>query len=589
MAPQLKSRMRLRNRLIITAVVIALLMALWANIRFEAEISLTEAPPIELSERYLSLTPAPLPLQFETKSPKVNKPFASTAEQAQVPKFAKWLENFVTHRLGKEVGLSFFNPEFLRAAKRNPGSFLASPFDSKHDSPYNLPYVSRDGHRSKDVPFPVTLNGSALQLISIKRYASVALQRLVYETEYFDRLLDDPRSTGGLLFQGAAVDALERFVDGLIAQVFQHLQLVFDTADEGLRRALQLYSRRYGLDPLLHVLATIGADTTEEFVHEQLLMKRKPANYFQQIPGVFYDSQQLRTRSQGWSFFHPVLRCFTQVRECEDPDACRFVCNTEYILQYAESENAISGHYLIGGGSDNNFLWELEWMRLFESPGSRNVIAGISTNDCTLQPREKVSIAAASCNSRADCKLARVWFPPQKLTNASVPWMQSSMCLGSHPSGSVTTVAQAYNSLVSATANKRLAEAPNQTLFNGHARKRWTHVSGDNVTILKIDVEFGEYRALGDWLLEDLQAGNLFVSQLQIEVHRLPTESTTLDPSIVAANWWIDYLRLQLLALGFLPISNEKNSFGFCCFEFVFVHHRYFVRSEAWMAASRQT
>jgi hypothetical protein len=125
------------------------------------------------------------------------------------------------------------------------------------------------------------------------------------------------------------------------------------------------------------------------------------------------------------------------------------------------------------------------------------------------------------------------------------------------------------------------------TTFGSRTDRPWTTQFDDEISLLKIDVEYGEYPAVEQWLHESLNGRRSTVSQLQIEVHRLPFAATTSEVNITASSWWIASLRMQLLALGFLPVSQEKNSFGHCCFEFVFVHYRYFIRSESWMAASR--
>ena len=72
------------------------------------------------------------------------------------------------------------------------------------------------------------------------------------------------------------------------------------------------------------------------------------------------------------------------------------------------------------------------------------------------------------------------------------------------------------------------------------------------------------------------------VSMFQLEIH---------ERADATKQWFFDQPALQgfrmqqyLATLGFIQISAERNAWGDCCFELVYAHYRFLVRSEVWSA-----
>jgi hypothetical protein len=41
-------------------------------------------------------------------------------------------------------------------------------------------------------------------------------------------------------------------------------------------------------------------------------------------------------------------------------------------------------------------------------------------------------------------------------------------------------------------------------------------------------------------------------------------------------------MQQYLASLGFIQIAQERNAYGDCCYELVYAHYRYLIRSEVW-------
>eukprot|EP00759_Apiculatamorpha_spiralis_P044492 PhF_6_TR413/c0_g1_i1/m.129 len=90
-------------------------------------------------------------------------------------------------------------------------------------------------------------------------------------------------------------------------------------------------------------------------------------------------------------------------------------------------------------------------------------------------------------------------------------------------------------------------------------------IVGKATTILRIDVDGDEYKTLPQWFRSHVETPLLRVTQIQMNFHK-PNNSADAHRVF-----------LGLYALGFAPVSYERNYQSPCCYEYTFVNITWFV------------
>ena len=468
--------------------------------------------------------------------------------------------------------------------------------------------------RKREKPNPATLrrwvtqNTTARQLLLLRSTTSLAIGRMHRDVA----LAKDFEASASLpVVRQVFLAQLRRALQAIVSEFFISLQLIIDVMNASSRARLHDH-RKTGLehDPLINILASLKVTDTPNDVE----MRIRDYDRSRILPSTSEGRSSISTMylldyarpeldhvfpasGRFWITFRSATGCHSLIRSCEDPEACRFVCNPRYLLGKdlggsVDASEKRTNLRFIGLGSNNEWGWEQSTLRMFASDTSV-AAASITTLDCTVKQ----------------------WKFPQELIQRNIHFQTSRACVGQERSSNVIRLDD-LKPLVLLGEGKRTAvsllthlapssraerhggpvDAVQQATFSGH----------DDVALLKIDVESHEHSAIPVWAkleLRDLrqslhslftaelsQIGNpltmidfekhvpsfFTVSMFQLELHEY--RGTPMEP------WLLQGTRLKqyLTSLGFIQVNQEPNFFHDCCFELLFVHYRFFIRSETW-------
>jgi len=460
--------------------------------------------------------------------------------------------------------------------------------------------VEIDGRRMIGVKPPYQMSDATQRVLASKR-SLVCLCR---------QLLTDQKVCSTTARSKVGLSVLRKFLRGAI-QVTQHLlQAVIDTASTASYNRIVRVVKTEGRDLVMDLFSSIDVSSPTQAVLEDT-----PPQASRRVVSLDYEGYGRRVlleHSVQWAWedtFQSRVGCFSMTRECERPEGCRFVCNDEFILWAPNADGSPRHHVFISAGSNGEFDWETTWLHKFKQVSrSGNHLDVLLTMDCTMlivKPPEE-SEARKLCFDSRSCRATRLWVAPPELTNNTlVQWLQARVCVGVHQQHGALTIPGAFRFMDSVLLEEPQRESGERWDYYNyttaslvsevlvyHPTSRTVHTSTrpGRVTLLKVDVEYGEYKAFWDWLKEahDVHGTSIReVDQIQLEIHRFPRDSSTLPSSVPRAAAWFDSLEMSLLNLGFVTVRHERNGYGYCCSEVVLVHYRYFLESELWMMSER--
>ena len=413
---------------------------------------------------------------------------------------------------------------------------------------------------------------------------------------------------------------VRRAVRAMVNHFFIGLQMIIDVIIEGHAFKRVLHERQHwhdfdvDTDPLLLMMSTIKHThkpsdleplqeriERRDFLKELVPAQRTSDRAFVRVHVLEYQRGHINRASPGtgkyWNYFRPTSGCSSLTRTCEEPEACRLVCNIDYLMSAGSQKTY---HRFVGFGSNNDFGWEESTARLFadRSAGTTSVapfhgIRSMTTLDCTVQH----------------------WNIPGYMARHN-NFMTGRICIDQ----------------AAGHGDRIRIDALKQLVLDGESRAAGTklEVKGkrvdvpprtadqaalfDDVAIFKVDVEGHEHSAISGWAkleLRDLKKtkGQALQSELDARTSGSSADAplTLIDferdvPSFFTVSmfqlelhervggksrWRFDSALLQgfrmqqyLASLGFIQISQERNAFGDCCYELVYAHYRYLVRSE---------
>jgi hypothetical protein len=485
-------------------------------------------------------------------------------------------------------------------------------FDDEGNSPVFGPlvesWVAWDAglvpKRKKERPQPEKLERwqsqktTGHQLRLLRATTSIAIGRI-----HRDRvLIEDYQRTTNVAARQVLVSQFRRALHAIVSEFFIVLQLIVDVMDSDLKNSLKL-SNDLATDVLLQILATTKFSDTPETIEWRLRNFRPTSTDKKKVFSAFsldffrpVLDKVFPARGRFWITFRSSTGCHSLIRSCEDPEACRFVCNPRFLMFASDLERKkTSGRRLrfVGIGSNNEWGWEESTMRMFSPYTSQTLLPSLTTIDCTVKN----------------------WRLPEELLTGSLHFQTARACVGQVRDSNVIRMDD-LKALVrqgEGAFSGTVASLSKQAAAEKQGVGRITQGAGvnellDEVSLLKIDAESHEHSAVSVWAkleLRDLKRSlsgkfsaelssnrtliteidferdipSFFtISMFQLELHEY--RGVPMEP------WLLQGVRLKqyLTSLGFIQVSQEPNFFHDCCFELVFVHYRYFIRSEVWHA-----
>ena len=494
---------------------------------------------------------------------------------------------------------------------------------------------------------------TAHQLILLKRTTSLAIGRIHRDMSLASMYDKASPSTGQ---QRVVVKQVRRAVRAMVNHFFIGLQMIIDVIPEksALRHALAVREpwQAYDCDtdPMLLLMSATHATSTVANVEH--LLKRiarkddalddlKASTSRRTAQGAFVRSHVLEYHRQHagkigphtgklWNYFRPTSGCSSLTRTCEEPEACRLVCNLNYLIGAGPGK---VHHRFIGFGSNNDFGWEETTGRFFQrlnhsqdaggqesSSSFRHGIRSMTTLDCTVKE----------------------WRIPRFLKEQN-NYFTGRVCVDQ-----VTTLREGKMRIDGLKQLVLSGEQEKRPVEGSHARDNpaateksllelqgmdatiptdpsFFHEYFDDVAVFKVDVEGHEHSLIPGWAkleMLDLKKslGSAFTTELLASraksaatryhgdddsaagitmidfEHDVPSFFTVSmfqleihERADATKQWYFDQPALQgfrmqqyLATLGFVQISAERNAWGDCCFEMVYAHYRFLIRSEVW-------
>jgi hypothetical protein len=525
------------------------------------------------------------------------------------------------------VGACMYEEDTMRAAaeasssapRSEFGSAAATDFVPREDLQWAL------GKRFHAPPMPTTFAKRSDQLRQLKTMVSIAIDRLrrdaTLSAEY-----DALRSEGGAA--RAVTSAFERAVGNALVAIASYGHTVLQTiVDIGKKRdadgyaaevirelcALQLVPDRAKSNPTMAKAAPVP----------WLAARMATLRVDRHAPP--FESQTPRN-GRFWNGFRPTIGCSQLVRLCEQPDGCRYACNADFMLfaktptrggvaqpMLAATVRAGDGDGiewrsrpadLVGFGSNNEFDWEeslIGTFRAANASGSTAKAAGVRANplrsiatfDCTLKevkPTDVVrGVPAPGAFGFVQLCLDK---EPSKMSISMrelVPLLRS----GARPLDASRLGGGAVSSRNADLGKAAAAPSTDLVEWFGAGAPRMADVSGawrgrsfERLAVLKVDVEGYEFGTVAQWLRDDLVGppeAMPAADMLQFELHRMGHKGNA--GTSTAGTLQTHLLMLHLYALGFIPFAQERNHADNCCYEFAAASGRFYVLSEAWLAA----
>lgn len=508
---------------------------------------------------------------------------------------------------------------FQETLDRELGPFLASAL---YDPDVLVQYIKMPGYMVRVDPnkhvdvtrrgFPPGLNTPEAQLVYLKRSISLALGRMHRDVSMAQQFAATAEEDLPMFER-----AVRHFIHGQVRNTAMIAQVVidFNAAKAHLNPLFQRRNELFeGHDPLWAFLAQVSSTATPEQITEIWNNLGKTPKASQSNPAVLHPAEQLyhleyhrahfdhqQPRNQKYmSILRPSASCFHVHRECEEPDGCRFYCNFPY-LQSAR-DPAVGGkpfhHRLLGFGSNNQYDYELMMWKYFGygTFAAHNKVYSMTSFDCTLKK----------------------WLPPQELISSPIGWGGASFCVGDQTGTFNNASFVAFQEMKQRILESEKPGEHPTVLRNKMAENVAAPVNTDyfdEVSILKIDVEGSEFKVFDAWAqgeiasfnrntelhatLDAKAAGNSFP---MIDFRKVISEFFTVSMVLVEVHSWggqfhgydhigafhMLHMMQQLNQMGFVMVAFEKNFFGDCCFELVYVHYRFFTRSEVWLGKSAE-
>lgn len=585
------------------------------------------------------------------------------------PTFHAWFASMLVKHFGRAIAEAVYDPELFNTAAQSVTSTGEGTIFPKADDyvfAMKKKLLPDWVKRTRTIP-PKHFNNISNMLWWNKWFTSIGVSRIARDDEIrklYDRLVRtaaDDNSLKSRLFETTVV----RAVSAQVQYFHTVLQLAVDIALTQDAKLLlqQLTASHPGLDAMVLLSGLITERTTMSELDamfschdlltavvqhrvKQVDASAAPAAPQQGLYPVYMDEVpfdlSLPANGKFWNMIRPTAGCSSIVRACEIPDGCRLLCNGEYLLRAGlldtpqnhsrsmQDHHAHPFHHrIIGIGSNNQFDWELSFLKLFSAThfayrGNSHDIGWMSSVDCTL------TLAPGP----------RQWRVPASLRDARVGHTAVSMCADSvaHAANILTLadlkqfqlkIEASYSDRSSDDGAKRLpvvrSSAKDVVVLSeshgdGNAHKRFTMPAVaaesssdrprwfDALTIFKMDIERYEWNVIPSWLYSELGSIGKHASQLMVqgstapidfeaaapdffsvsmfslEIHRIGDDKYERRKSDIDGALRMHWAMMHIYALGFVMIAHEKNEIDQCCFEHTFSHVRHFIRSELWMS-----
>lgn len=501
--------------------------------------------------------------------------------------YHKYFQEMILDEMGPYVAGALYDPSVLLEAMKSPG-FMA--FVNTADTS----------------GMPATLNTPYAQIADIKRAASIGLGRMHRDSSM--QVLFDKSTPVELAHFDRSV---RHFVRGVLRGAVLKIQTIVDFGPARAHLGPK-YAKRMelfeGHDPVWAFLNAISTTATEAEIKDAWDTlgsnpKAAPENPVHLHPAeqlfhieyhiVLYKDDTFKHLIQKYMYlWRPTASCFDVQRECESPDGCRYYCNYAYLQRAADPSLGGKPYYhrFLGFGSNNEYEWEQSMLRYMGYKGNHvfNKLHTMTSFDCTLP----------------------VWRPPQELKNLPVGWGGASFCVGDR-----TGKIGGRNFVAFSEMKQRILESETPGTHATVLRNKMevdhpipvNTEYFDEVSILKCDIEGSEVPVMYTWSngelssfnnnknlqkqIADSKKDNEF---LMIDFAKIIPEYFTVSTVLMEIHGWgpkpldiegvfrTQHLLQQLSQMGYVPVSLEANFNIHTAFEVVYVHYRYFVRSEMW-------
>ena len=546
-------------------------------------------------------TTVPVESHLERRTPTILR---RSTEEGVAPPYEVLVWCLLRRIAGDELLHALYDHSLiLDAARWASTTDDSSPKDAlERDVPFDVHGWTIFRRREAPTP-PRSFAARSSQLRWIRQFISIGIGRVHRDEHLASRYFLLTKNTSiveieFVIARRAFEKALAQVLRAYVSYAVTVLQLVVDVAKrpnssvlKEMASALSSAQRSHPLNDRVEVarkqvfLRDPGREVGE-------LLSRVSANH------APYQLQSPKN-ARFWNPIRPTLQCHSLLRLCEATDGCRKMCNPQYTVysgaQHLQScpkdtlsckslPHAPLVSHFAGFGSNNEFEWEVSIVDMFsprKSPdGSSELevdqerrvgrIGSISTFDCTLKHGK--------------------WTPPSVLTDSPVTFRHASKCVDERPTEQSVTLADL----------KALLQNDSQHLFTTYKRSP-DGTSIEQLAILKLDIEGYEFTTIPSWLhgeLKDIDvqlrsqnSGGMIdfsglrnflpVDQLHMELHRMGHHYPA-GASLASAQH-AHLLLLQIAALGFMMVGQERNHYDNCCYETTFAHYRHFVESETWM------
>ena len=596
-----------KRKVILTVSLLIGAVCIWTLVGFDTRPTAT-LPDVPFDESIISFdTDRGVRLDEEEGGP----PYTA-GDLHEAAAYDAFFNNTLTNTLGETLTNAIYDPLMLSAVIINPRKYLW------RIPPPRTQGVTREGDAAEGMETLGRLKTFEAQLLFAKQATSVAIGRLHRdaETQKLYRLARRNRSAFGVHLESA----LRGLLLSSLRQMCRYVHFAMMTSPQHYRRFRAIAAGRgtHHLDAVWVFLRELDHSTD---VGEAARRLRNGAVCLDNISGsawscprdvsvtraavsaafIDYGDESAHDFARHQQLMRSQLHCSDVMRTCEDPEGCRFLCNAGYLLRGSGGDlEAFAGsapkssaarkpvfHRVLGGGSNNEYSWEESIVRLFgygnitHRHSNMNGLWTMSTVDCTV-PTFNI---------------------PPLLRNATVGFGYAKLCIGASRSPNFVSYQELKRQLL---ASEEVGEDTHNftRLPKDPEAKAPSRGIVDDVSIFKLDIEGYEVDAIPQWVADDITAlasnknlvsrlrhspltsidfategpRALTVSQFQIEFH-----SNAND--VRSAHSWFN-LRFLLSLLGFHQVAYEYNHYSWhsCCFEAVFVHHRFYVRSEVWHA-----